>query len=139
MSNVITPEMQEVIYQKVAMDKSSYEFMRNHVHDYAPNPQNSAILAKYLEDEGLPWCTASLEQAFRDRKDDLTPVHNPNATITPTPKSAEELVATTPWPPFSTVQGIRDMSPKIYREFYYSAKHGLAFRAAVNEVLARGI
>jgi hypothetical protein len=139
MSNVITPEMQEVIDRKVAMDKSSYEFMRNYVHDYAPNPQNSAILAQYLENEGLPWCTASLEQAFRDRKEFLTPVHNPNPTITPTPKSAEELVATTPWPNFSTVKEVRDMNPKIYREFYYSRKHGEAFRAAVNVVLERGV
>jgi hypothetical protein len=138
--STLTPEQLEEVEKKVAKERSSYEFMKNHVADYAPNPQNAAILEKYLEDEGLSFCTASLEEAFRNRREFLTPVHNPNATITPTPKSAEELVAaTTPWPAFSTVQEIRDMSPKIYREFYYSAKHGLAFRAAVNAVLERGV
>jgi hypothetical protein len=87
-----------------------------------------------MEEQNLPWCQASLEQAFRERKEFLTPPVDPNGEI----RAAEQLVEQTPWPPFTTKADVLKMDRTIYKQFYYSKKHGAAFRAAVDAALARG-
>jgi hypothetical protein len=133
--STVTPEIQAAIDAGIQQQKSTYYFLQAHVHDFAPNEANAAVLAKYIEEQNLPWCQASLEQALSERREFLTPPLDPNGKITPT---AEQLVEQTPWPAFSTKADVLRMDRAIYKQFFYSKKHGVAFRAAVDAALARG-
>jgi hypothetical protein len=130
----LTIEQQEAVDKENRALKSTYDFMTAHIHDFAPNEANKEVLMRYMEEQNLPWCQASLEQAFRERKEFLTPPVDPNGEI----RAAEQLIEQTPWPSFSTKADVLKMDRTIYKQFYYSKKHGAAFRAAVDAALARG-
>ena len=68
----LTIEQQEAVDKENRALKSTYDFMLAHSHDFAPNEANKEVLVRYMEEQNLPWCQASLEQAFRERKEFLT-------------------------------------------------------------------
>jgi hypothetical protein len=123
--------------QFLLREQSSYAFMKSHIKDFEPSPQNAKILDDYLVENNLPWNQASLEEAFAHCKDQLLPPVDASAAITSDP-AALIVEEKTPWPKFSTVAEVRAMDPKIYRQFFYSAKHGPAFQRAVTAVLQAG-
>jgi hypothetical protein len=136
MSNELETQLEQE-RQNLLREQSSYMFMKAHIKDFEPSPQNAKILSDYITEHNLGWNQASLEEAFKHCKDQLLPPVDASAAITPDP-AALIVEEKTPWPKFSTIAEVRAMDPKIYRQFFYSAKHGLAFQRAVTAVLQGG-
>ena len=123
--------------QNLLREQSSYLFMKAHVRDFEPCPQNARILNDYIVEHNLGWHQASLEEAFAHTKGQLLPPTESSAVIASDP-AALIVKETTPWPPFSTIEEIKLMDKNIYRQFFFSRKHGAAFQAAVTAVLQGG-
>jgi hypothetical protein len=123
--------------ENLLREQSSYLFMKAHVRDFEPCFQNAKILNDYVTEHGLAWNQASLEEAFAHTKDQLLPPTDSSAVIASDP-AALIVKETTPWPPFSTIEEIKLMDKNIYRQFFFSRKHGAAFQAAVTAVLQGG-
>ena len=123
--------------QNLLREQSSYMFMKAHLKDFEPCPQNAKILNDYVVEHGLAWNQASLEQAYSRCKDKLLPPTVASDAIIPD-SAVQTTQEKTPWPAFSTIADIKQMDRNIYKQFFFSKKHGPAFQAAVAAVLQGG-
>lgn len=79
----------------LAAQAISFEFMRQHLHDYNPCDANGKEIGKYITDNNLEWTRDNLEEAFDQVRDKLAPPVAP-AVSTPAPALVNAPVATPP-------------------------------------------
>lgn len=118
-------------------ERESLLFLQRHLPG-SPKPYlnveaNTRLITEWIKTNNLPWTLRSLEQAFEALGPKLAqPVLEPNE---PTPAPAPSY----PWGnQYDSKDKILKAEAKEYRDWYFSRKHGAAFREYVNAILEAG-
>jgi hypothetical protein len=116
-------------------ERIAYQWMKDHIHEFDPTPENSAVIKDYLSKNNMSFTYLNLEQAFlicksqghRFKKGMPSPGQQSEDGLPPVP--AYMLAVN----PLKTKKDVDALSPADYRKFY-SGPDGFAFRKRVEFV-----
>lgn len=122
--------------EKLRWEEVQYKWLRKHLVDFDPSPENAQVLGQYIAQYGLPLTESSLEQAYVvmvargmsfKKKAGQSALVESQTGLPPIPKYMGTI---------ESEKDIRAIAPDTFKKWYYGPD-GAAFKARIEAVNRR--